>query len=123
MMRLSAALTLYSLEQFQSSVSLTQEGQNPLKVLDKFEEALNSLTEALVVQIGEGKQTALASVTDMAHDLVSTSFDGVNIIDPRQILRATDDILRVSSETVADWMDRTSSVDGEEPKAAADILS
>jgi hypothetical protein len=122
MMRLSAALTLYSLEQFQSSVTLTEDHRNPLKVLDQFEEALNSLTEALVVQIDEEKKSALESVTDMAQDLVSTSFDGVNAFSPRQILKTTDELLRASSETVADWMDRTSS-GGEEPAAAADILS
>jgi hypothetical protein len=121
-MRLSAALTLYSLEQFQNSVFLTQEGKNPLKVLNSLESALDSLTESLVDQIDSGKKTALESVTSMAQDLVSTSFDGVNVIDPRQILRATDDILRASSQTVADWMDRTSPAEGEAPRSAADVL-
>jgi hypothetical protein len=123
MMRLSAALTLYSLEQIQTSVYITQGGQNPLRVLDKLEIALNSLTEALVEQIADGKKTALESVTTIAQDLVRTSFDGVNVIDPRQLLRATDRILRSSSETVADWVDRVGLVDGEEPKPAAEVLA
>ena len=122
MMRLSAALTLYSLEQLQKSVFLTQEGKNPLKVLDTLETSLDSLTEKLVDQMDSGKKTALDSVTSMAQDLVSSSFDGVNVIDPRQILRATDDILRASSQTVADWMDRTASAEGEAPQSAADVL-
>jgi DNA-binding beta-propeller fold protein YncE len=123
MMRLSAALTLYGLEQIQTSVYVTQGGQNPLRVLDKLEIALNSLTEALVDNIGDGKKTALESVTTMAQDLVRTSFEGVTVIDPRQLLRATDSILRSSSETMADWVDRVGLVDGEEPRPAAEVLA
>jgi len=123
MMRLSAALTLYGLEQIQTSVYVTQGGQNPRRVLDKLEIALNSLTEALAAHITDGKKTALESVTTMAQDLVRTSFDGVNAIDPRQFLRATDTLLRRSSESMADWVDRVSLVDGEEPKPAAEILA
>lgn len=123
MMRLSAALTLYGLEQIQTSVYVTQGGQNPLRVLDKLETALNTLTEALVDHIADGKKTALESVTTMARDLVRTSFDGVNVIDPRQLLRATDSILRSSSEAMADWVDRVSLVDGEEPRPAAEVLA
>jgi hypothetical protein len=123
MMRLSAALTLYGLEQIQTSVYITQGGQNPLRVLDKLEIALNSLTEALAEQIADGKKTALESVTTMAQDLVRTSFDGVNVIDPRQFLRATDSILKRSSESMADWVDRVGLVDGEEPRPAAEILA
>ena len=123
MMRLSAALTLFGLEQLQTSVDITQGGQNPLRALDKLEIALNSLTEALVDHIADGKKSALESVTTMAQDLVRTSFDGVNVIDPRQFLRATDSILRSSSETMADWADRVGLVDGEEPRPAAEILA
>jgi hypothetical protein len=123
MMRFSAAITLYGWEQIQTSVYITQGGQNPRRVLDKLEIALNSLTEALVEQMTDGKKTALESVTTMAQDLVRTSFDGVNVIDPRQFLRATDTILRRSSESMADWVDRVGLVDGEEPKPAAEILA
>ncbi len=121
MVRLSAALTLYGWEQIQSSFS--EGGPSPLKVLDNLEAALDSLTDVLVDRIGEGKKTTFESVADMAHDLVSTSFDGVNVVDPRQFLRTTDDILRASSETVAEWMDRVSSADGEEPQPAAEVLA
>lgn len=123
MMRLSAALTLYGLEQIQTSVDIAQGGQNLLRALDKLEIALDSLTEALVDQIADGKKTALESVTTMARDLVRTSFDGVNVIDPRELLRATDTIMRSSFETMADWADRASLVNGEEPRPAAEVLA
>jgi hypothetical protein len=123
MMRLSAALTLYGLEQIQTSVDITREGQSPLRVLDKLEVALDSLTEALAGQITEGKKSALESMTTMAQDLVRTSFDGANAIDPRQLFRATDSILRSSSESMADLVDRAGIVDGEEPRPAAEVLA
>lgn len=122
-MRLSAALTLYGMEQVQSTVSYAGKGESPFKAFDEWEATLNSLSDALTGQIGEDKKTTLESMTSMAEDLVSTSFDGVSVIEPRQILRATDDLIRASSETVSGWVERAASADGDQPRPAADVLA
>ncbi|HYK89949.1 MAG TPA: hypothetical protein VE398_14330 [Acidobacteriota bacterium] len=123
MARLTAAMTLYGIEQVQTASNVTQSGQDLFKVVDNFEGTLNSMTEVLESRLDDGKRGTLKSVTDITKEVVGKSFDGVNMMDPRGFLRMTNQIWQKSTEAMSDWFGGSSRDDGAEPKPAADVLS
>jgi len=104
MMRFSAAVTLFGMEQLQSTFDVVEGEEDLSKTMDRFEEALNSMTDALVTKIDDKKKDTLKSVTRMSEDVVSRSFDSMNVMDPREVLRATNDLLKKTSDATADWV-------------------
>lgn len=119
MMRFSAAITLFGMEQLQSTFDVVEGEEDMSKTMDRFEEALNSMTDALVTKIDDKKKDTLKSVTRMSEDVVSRSFDSMNVMDPREVLRATNDLLKKTSDATADWV--TKAADAVEE--ASDSLS
>ncbi len=104
MMRFSAAVTLFGMEQLQSSFNVVEGEEDLSKAMDRFEEALNSMTDALVTKIDDKKKDTLKSVTRMSEDVVSRTVDSMNVMDPREVLRATNDLLKKTSDATADWV-------------------
>ncbi len=109
MMRFSAALTLFGMEQLQSSVNVVEGEEDFSKAMERFEKALDSLTEALVTKIDAKKKDTLKSVTRMSEDVVGRTMDGMNIMDPREVLRATNDLLKKTTDATADWVSKAAS--------------
>ncbi len=104
MMRFSAAVTLFGMEQLQSSFNVVEGEEDLSKAMDRFEEALNSMTDALVTKIDDKKKDTLKSVTRMSEDVVSRTMDSMNVMDPREVLKATNDLLKKTSDATADWV-------------------
>ena len=123
MLRLSAAVTLYGLEQVESSMNLTRGGQDLNQMLDRIKSTLDSVSDVLVQNIGSEKRDALKSVTEIAEDVVKKPFDGMSFATPREVMKTATDLIRQSSNVVSDWVGRVTSTDGEEPKPAAEVLS
>jgi hypothetical protein len=123
MVRFTTALALYGLEQVQTTAFLAQGGQDLFKVLDKFEIALNSLTEALIDKIDDSKRGTLRSVTNMTEDVVSKSFDSVTVMDPRSVLRLTNEFWQKTSQALTDWFEKPAPTNGSEPKPATEVMS
>ena len=122
MVRFSTALTLYGIEQVQTTMYVTQGGQDLFKVVDKFEITLNSLTEVLADRIDHSKQETLKSVGEMAEGVLQKSFESINLIDPREVLRATSDFVQRSSDAVTDWIVKPSATEDTEPQPAVEVL-
>jgi hypothetical protein len=123
MMRLSTAFTLYGLEQLESSMNLTKDGQDLNKLLDNLKLTLDSLSDVLLKNMAEEKKDTLKSITNMTEDVVKKSFDGMSFANPREVLKSTSDLIRQSSDTMAGWVGDLTAVDGEDPKPAAEVLS
>ncbi len=104
MMRFSAAVTLFGMEQLQSSFNVVEGEEDLSKAMDRFEEALDSMTDALVKKIDDKKKDTLKSVTRMSEDVVGRTMDGMNVMDPREVLRATNDLLKKTTDATADWV-------------------
>ncbi len=104
MMRFSAAVTLFGMEQLQSSFNVVEGEEDMSKAMDRFEEALNSMTDALVTKIDDKKKDTLKSVTRMSEDVVSRTMDSMNVMDPREVLKATNDLLKKTTDATADWV-------------------
>ena len=106
MMRFSAAVTLFGMEQLQSSLSVVEGEEELDKAMERFEKALDSMTDALVNKIDDKKKDTLKSVTRMSEDVVNRTFDSMNVMDPREVLRATNDLLKKTSDATADWVSK-----------------
>jgi len=109
MMRFSAALTLFGMEQLQSSLNVVEGEEDFSKAMERFEKALDSLTDALVNKIDDKKKDTLKSVTRMSEDVVGRTMDGMNVMDPREVLRATNDLLKKTTDATADWVSKAAS--------------
>jgi vacuolar-type H+-ATPase subunit E/Vma4 len=109
MMRFSAALTLFGMEQLQSSLDVVEGEEDFSKAMDRFEKALDSMTDALVNKIDDKKKDTLKSVTKMSEDVVGRTMDSMNVVDPREVLRATNDLLKKTTDATAEWVSKAAS--------------
>ncbi len=106
MMRFSAAVTLFGMEQLQKSLDVVEGEEDLSKTWDRFESALDAMTNTLVDRIDDKKKETLKSVTKMSEDVVGKTFDGMNAMDPREMLKATSDLIQKTSDATADWVSK-----------------
>lgn len=109
MMRFSAAVTLFGMEQLQKSLDVVEGEEDLSKTWNRFESALDAMTDSLVSRIDDKKKETLKSVTKMSEDVVGKTFDGMTAMDPREVLRATNDLIQKTSDATADWVSKAAS--------------
>jgi hypothetical protein len=109
MLRFSAAMTLYNFEQFEKTLSVLEGGADAGKTLEGFEKALNAMTDVLTNEMDEQKKQTLQSVTKMTEETVNRSLEGMEIMDPKQVLQATTDLLQKTSDVTAQWVSKAAS--------------
>ena len=109
MLRFSAAVTLFGLEQFEKTVEVVEGKTDLSKTMTGYEKTFNSMTEVLTGQMDEKKKETLKSITKMSEDTVSRSMDGMEVMDPREVLRATSELMQKTSDVTANWVSKTAS--------------
>ena len=111
--RLSGAATLYSVQQLEGAVTMLQGRDSISKQLDRFGTTFQSLAECLAEEISPGKQKALNSFADMTAQVVQQSWEGMGVLDPRQMFRLAGRLTR-GAKKVAPAV--------EQPSLAAEVL-
>ena len=128
MLRFSAALTLYGVEQLENSLNLVEDGADLSKTIQGFEKTLDSLSDVLMREMDEKKKETLASVSKVSEDVVSRTLNGMDIMDPREVLKASSDLLQKTSDVTAKWVSKAaaavekateSAKPAEQPQSAA----
>ncbi len=109
MMRFSAALTLFGMEQLQNSLNVVEGEEELSKTMDRFENALDAMTDSLISRIDDKKKDTLKSVTRMSEDVVGKTIDGMTAMDPREVLKATNDLIQKTTDATADWVSKAAS--------------
>lgn len=109
MMRFSAAVTLFGMEQLQNSLNVVEGEEDLSKTMERFEKALDSLTDVLVNRIDDKKKDTLKSVTKMSEDVVNRTVDGMTMVDPREMLKATNDLIQKTTDVTAEWVSKAAS--------------
>ena len=104
MLRFSAALTLYSVEQLERSLNVVEGGADLSKTIQGFEETLDSLSEVLMREMDEKKKETLQSVSKASRDMVGRTMEGMEIMDPREVIKASSDLLQKTSDVTAKWV-------------------
>jgi len=121
MMRFSAAMTMFGMQQIQNAAELAVDSQSALK---KFRENLDAVTDALIAQLDETSKPALKSMTNLGSDLVDRTMTAVNVsaLDPRELVHTTEDLMRKTTDSLADMIKKKPASNGD-PQPAAEALS
>ena len=116
--RFSAAMTLFSMQQMQNAVGAATDTNQGL---GKFRDALDAITDAVTSQLDENKKPTLNSMSNLGHDIVDRTWDAMNVsaLDPREVLDTTSDLMKKTSESLADLMKKSETASTSEPKQAA----
>jgi hypothetical protein len=101
--RFSAAMTLFSMQQMQNAIGAAADSQ---VALTKFRDALDSITNAITGQLDENKKPTLDSMAHLGTDIVDRTWETMNVsaMDPRQVLQTTGDLMKKTSESLAGMM-------------------
>jgi hypothetical protein len=121
--RLSGAASLYSLQQFEAAVSNIQSGKGFSEQFDKVQATVNEVSRCLAEGVSQGKKDAIESFSTLGGQIIRQGMEGMAAFDPREMLRAANNLAQKSSETISHWVSRKSSVPAEEPRLAADVLA
>ena len=126
-MRLSSAMTLFGMEQLQTAAGTMNGDTDMSKAIDKLREAIDNVTDRLVEEVDESKRETLATITRISADTVDRTWRGMNmgLLDPNEALRATSDLLKKTSGSVADWVSKADANAEEvaDPQPVAEALS
>ncbi|HEY3132397.1 MAG TPA: hypothetical protein VGL91_23285 [Acidobacteriota bacterium] len=107
MMRLSAAATLFGMEQIQHSMEVLEGNEDISKMIRRFARTLDSVSDAFAGGIDARKRDALKSITRASEQIVEKSVDGLTLIDPREAVRASSDLVKHTSSSAASWINKT----------------
>jgi hypothetical protein len=119
--RLSAAMTVYSMQQVQTAV----ESVDPRETVTKLQKMIDSMTDALVAQIEESKKPALDSMSNLGKDMVGKTFDTINMaaMSPRDIVQQTGEIVKKTTDSLASMIRSEEKKSSGEPQAAEAALA
>jgi conjugal transfer/entry exclusion protein len=106
MLRLSAAMTLYGVEQLEQSMNVVEGGSEIGKTIEGFEKTLDSLTDVLMKEMDDKKKETLRSASRAFEDLTHRTVEGLDMMDPRQVLKASSDLLQKTSDVTAKWVSK-----------------
>ena len=126
MIRFTNAVTLFSMQQMQNALGAVTDSQ---AVINRFCGALDAISNTLSTQIDASKKSTLDSMTRTGSEMVDRTMDAMNVqaLNPRDILDNTADVMRKTTDSMADIVRRatgpaTQSPPAGEPEAAADAL-
>lgn len=119
--RLSAAMTVYSMQQMQTAV----ESVDPRESVGKLKQMIDSMTDALTAQIEESKKPAMDSMTSLGKDVVTKTFDTINMatMSPKDIVQQTGEIVKKTTDSLASMIRSDEKKSAGEPQTAAAALA
>jgi len=109
MTRFSTAMTLFGVEQLEKTMNSVGGDEALSKTVTDFEKTLNALTEVLTGKLDKKKKDTLESVTKMTEETVGRTIDTMDVMDPRDVLKATTDMLQKTSDLTAEWVSKGAS--------------
>src|ERR1700732_5205107 len=125
MIRFTNAVTLFSMQQMQNAIGAVTDSQ---AVINRFCSALDAISNTLSTQIDASKKSTLDSMSKTGTEMVDRTMDAMNVqaLNPREIMDTTTDVMRKTSESMADVVRRATGAShaesAGEPESAADAL-
>ena len=128
MIRFTNAVTLFSMQQMQNAIGAVTDSQ---AVINRFCSALDAISNTLSTQIDASKKSTLDSMSKTGSEMVDRTMDAMNVqaLNPREIMDTTTDVMRKTSDSMADIVRRATGAgsqgshsDSGEPESAADAL-
>lgn len=121
--RLSGAASLYSLQQFETAVTNLQSGKGFAGQFNRVQATMDDVSKCLAAGVSQGKKDAIDSFSNLGGQIIRQGMEGISAFDPREMLRAANNLAQKSSETISHWVSRKPAAAGEEPRLAADVLA
>ena len=127
MIRFTNAVTLFSMQQMQNALGAVTDSQ---ALINRFCGALDAISSTLSTQIDASKKSTLDSMTQAGTEIVDRTMDAlyVQALNPREILDTTADVMRKTTDSMADIVRRATGPathrdsSAGEPEAAAEAL-
>jgi Mg/Co/Ni transporter MgtE len=115
MVRLSAAMTVFGVQQLQTTMG----SMDTKDSVEKLREVVDAMADALTSKIDESRRPTVERLSQLPQDIVTRSVDST-----REVVQDTSDMLK----TTTDWIAGTMKADGgstssSEPKPAEEVLS
>jgi uncharacterized protein with ATP-grasp and redox domains len=123
--RLSAAMSVYSMQQMQSAV----ETIDPKDSVARLKKMIDSMTDALTSQIDESKKKTVDSISNLGADVVGKTFDTLSVpgMSAKDIVQTTNDMVRKTTDSLASMIKSDKGDDkkasGSTPQAAEVVLA
>src|SRR6266851_9299048 len=104
MIRFTNAVTLFSMQQMQNALAVT----DSQALINRFCGALDTISNTLSTQIDASKKFTLDSITRTGAEMVDRTMDTlyVQALNPREILDTAADVMRKTSDSMADIVRR-----------------
>ena len=118
MLRFSAALTLFSVEQLEKSLNVVGGDADLTKTIYGFEETLNSLSSVLMREMDEKKKETLQSMNKASKDMVDRTMEGMEIMDPGKVIKASSDLLQKTADATAKYVSKAAETMGKATRGA-----
>ncbi|OFV97112.1 MAG: hypothetical protein A3F68_10540 [Acidobacteria bacterium RIFCSPLOWO2_12_FULL_54_10] len=106
MLRFSAALTLFGAEQFDKTLNAIEGKDNLSKTMEGIEKTLDTMTDVLTREMDDRKKETLRSMAKLSSETVQRTMEGMEVMDPREVLRVTTDLLEKSTDVASRWASR-----------------
>src|ERR1700732_1308541 len=106
MIRFTNAVTLFSMQQMQNAIGAVTDSQ---AVINRFCTALDAISNTLSTQIDASKKSTLDSMTKTGSEMLDRTMDAMHVqaLNPREIMDPTTDVMRKTSDSMADIVRRT----------------
>ena len=121
--KLSGAASMYSLQQFENAIGNIQSGKGLSGQISQVQATVDDITKCLTDDMSARKREAVESFSAVGGQMIRQGMEGLSLFDPREILRAANNLAQKSTETISHWVSRKPSGAAEEPQLAADVLA
>jgi hypothetical protein len=125
MMKFSTAITMFGLQQVQTAAEALTDTD---AAQTKFRESLDAITAALTAQLDATNRSATKSMSDLGATLVDRTMSVMDVpaMDPRKVIKTASDVLRKTTDSVAEIVEKTTAAAGSavssEPEPASKAL-
>lgn len=114
MIRLSAAMTVFGMQQVQSTVGSAYTKES----VDKLREVIDAMADAISSKIDESRRSTLDRLSNLPQDIVARSMDST-----REVVKDTSDMVKKTSDWIAGTIKPDGAANRSEPKLAEEVLS
>jgi hypothetical protein len=119
--RLSAAMTVFGMQQLQTAVG----NVDPNDAIVKLREVIDAMTNVVNAHIEESRRPTVESMTTLGRNMMDRTWDAINLgtPQPRDLMNVANDSLRRATNGLNEFMRMEKKGLGTEPKAADEVLA
>ena len=119
--RLSAAMTVFGMQQMQTAVG----NVDPNEAIKKLREVIDAMANIVNSHIEESRRPTVDSMTTLGRNMMDRTWDAINLgtPQPRDLMNVANDGLRRATNGLNEFMRMEKKAHGTEPKAAEEALA